>query len=193
MKNKVLSILIITFSIGLWETCCSPEEFTMAYTGIDLDIRETTIEANEVFEFRLLPQDSIIGMNINTNQFFITEAYGINCDDYKYIRTSEIISLNIKSLYDFNNNFLANSYLNEIIEVHRIDGVGGNLPVITLNKFIEEISSEDFNRSKSAAIFNATYKIPLRPTLDSTHVFIIEMETNDFNIFKDQSQEITWK
>jgi len=193
MKSKIVIVMCSIFLIGLLETCCNPDEILVKIVSVEVESSSSLIEDDEVYEFRILPLDSIIGFNKKMDLGLIQTAYGYDCEDTVAEILSEIESINVLSSNDFSSEYLASESLNKIIEVHRIDGRGGNQPTVNLDEFVSELNSEKYeNLSRKAAVWNATYKITERPMINDNHIFEIELKTMNGELFHGVSQEIIW-
>lgn len=193
MKFKLTILLTGCLLVSLLDACCDSEEIILAFVGVDMEVLDPMVTESEVFEFRILTQDSIIGMHRSNSLGIIAPAYGFTCDEI-YTWDARIESLMITSPNDFNDDFRANTALNELIEVHQIDGRGGTLPVIGLEEFLADLRNDhSTNGSSLASVRNATFKIPMHPTLERRHRFTIEMITSDGVAFEGQSREVVWQ
>ncbi|MEO1513416.1 MAG: hypothetical protein AAFV95_00335 [Bacteroidota bacterium] len=191
--KKILSLLCFLFLLGLLENCCNLETIHLQIIRVDWEVEQTVVEPDAVLGFRILPIDSMLAMNTSFSLGLTPSAHAIGCDDFDYQRLAELTDMQLYSDQDFSDELPAGTPLDKIVEVHRINGRGGQEKVINLTQLIEEITDEDFRLDRSAAIANAQFKIRQRPSQERVHQFRIELRTADGGIFQSTSPSIEWR
>lgn len=187
MKKKIL-IVIFTLNLFSFLSCLSCDEYRFYdYTGIEVVVSNPIINLED--ESLLIKVHFKGGhflaqtnkMNNFGNSLYAYSLYAYDCDKGFDGDKYPLTRISITSDSDFNDEYLADNELNDIVYVR---GTNANGEYDILDKV------SNFHPSQ----INIGYLyIYLKPELDKTHKITIEIEKSNGEILSATSEEIIWE
>ena len=145
-----------------------------------MNINKNNLNKSDSLFFRIEPIDLyFLADNIQKTQLFET-AYAFKCDNGYGGMKYEVIKIEITSDSDFNDQFLTNTLLNDLVTVKK-----GNIS----NKF-DHIKLNDVDLSE--IIWSELYIVD-HPTISKEHIFSIKLFKSDGVVISIQSEKIIWQ
>jgi hypothetical protein len=159
-------IILFTLTLIIINSCCTGEEDLSINTIESVQGFLYSYDENGIYPYfdEFNPNELGIGVTADsiTNRFEMNDG----CGSTNFIYTNYIDSLNVITIYDFNDNFLAGSNVNELLLGQ--DGLGATF-------------STEVNNNSSVS---HTYKFSAVPENDSLQFIISGRITNKGNFIK---------
>jgi len=155
----------------------------------------TFVPESENFEFNLRAIDSIVGMAWNFSDLkLIQSAYAFDCDDRDTFQPiATVDEMKIKVLTNFSDNYRANDFITELIDVRFFNWRTENIETKSLEVFFNFLRQDNRATGRNAELQNATYILSQRPTLTNQQEFEIEFTFTDNSILTTSTEQITWE
>jgi hypothetical protein len=176
MLKKAILIIILFNLLGLLSSCFNVcdgvkyYDFDKAYVHAP----NPEVKRDEEFTFTL---DYDLYYFATLNNFFYNSAYALSCANPGWGGSKNpVVKIEITSDADFNENYPANSLLNDIVEFFE------DYPP----KYIP-LDQMDFSRN-----FGIWLSIRNRPTKSNEHTFYINIYKADGQVITTNSEKITW-
>ena len=180
MKTKILIILTIGFFARFLLSCAGMCDSVKYYnfTKVELVNINQNIVENDSLKLYINPLDyECIAFNKNN---ISNSAFAIDCDDGWGGMKYPITKIEFISNADFNNDFPANTILNNLITINAwIDDVG--------YKYMK-LDEYDLSETIWSDIYITSY-----PTIDKKHIFTVKIIKINGDTIIANSEEIIWQ
>jgi len=194
MKNKAIILLIGYFVLVIIQACdrnfsCEGGEF-FDFTGVTLTAKNSNIEAGDSLHLEINSQNLYFMAENHCNFQLISNSYALSCDDGWAGAKFPFTKIEITSDFNFNENYPANSLLNDIVIVDLCTDDDA-YPCYNELLNLSEIDLKFF-MSKRNGYFANIY-IKERPTSGAEHKFRIKLYKENGDVLTAESGNVIWE
>ncbi len=195
MNNKTKIVFLIYIFTIIISSCCKTDTFNVQITDVEFNPINIFVLENETFEFKIITNDSIVGMTLNSFDLkLIPSAYAYDCDDEdSFVPIENINDIKMKVLTDFSDNYQTNDFITDIITVRHYNWQSQEIETKTLTVFLNLLRQDESATGRNTELQDATYIITERPTIGSEQQFELQFELTNNTTLTTITEIIPWE